>query len=178
LEAANRQLTILATTDRLTGLLNHGKFKQVLEEEFERSRRYKRSLSMVLLDVDRFKSFNDTFGHLVGDEVLTMVGKTIQANQRTTDLGARYGGEEFAVLLPETRANQAMVVGERLRAAVERLDVPYRQVTISVGVCTLTKQFGNSSEFLAAADRALYEAKNAGRNQVVQAKPALLARAA
>ncbi|MEW6283090.1 MAG: sensor domain-containing diguanylate cyclase, partial [Candidatus Eremiobacterota bacterium] len=155
----------LATTDGLTGLFNRRHFFQVAERELGLAHRHNEPLSAVLLDVDHFKSFNDTHGHDVGDEVLKTVAGTLAATLRREDLLARYGGEEFVVLLPRTAGPEALSVAcERLRLAVQGNRVQGRlQVTISLGVAQLRP--GESlNDLLIRADKALYRSKHAGRN--------------
>lgn len=136
LEGANAQLAALAATDGLTGLCNHRTLGERLAAEFERARRYNSSLSLLMMDVDQFKQYNDAFGHQAGDFVLQTVGQILDSHARITDLAARYGGEEFAVVLPETDAAGALVVAERIRHAMECHEWPQRAVTMSIGVCT------------------------------------------
>ncbi|MBI3875595.1 MAG: diguanylate cyclase [Verrucomicrobia bacterium] len=166
LNAANAKLAELAVTDGLTGLMNHRAFKERLAEEFQRAARYQLPFAMLLLDVDYFKSFNDTFGHPAGDEVLREVSRLIHTNIRDTDFAARYGGEEFVVLTPFTQRADALALAERVRAAIAGAPWKQRPVTASIGVACLdakTKTFG---ELISAADAALYQSKQAGRNRV------------
>lgn len=169
LNAANAKLAELAVTDGLTGLMNHRAFKERLAEEFQRAARYQLPFAMLLLDVDHFKQFNDTFGHPAGDEVLREVSRLIHTNIRDTDFAARYGGEEFVVLTPFTNLTDALALAERVRAAIANAPWKQRAVTASIGVACLdakTKTFG---ELIAAADAALYQSKQAGRNRVTSA---------
>jgi diguanylate cyclase (GGDEF)-like protein/putative nucleotidyltransferase with HDIG domain len=169
LEAANRRLTALATTDSLTELHNHRGFREKLAEEFERTQRYKTPLSMILLDVDNFKSYNDTFGHPEGDRVLKMVAQRLQQTARLTDAVCRYGGEEFVILLPNTETDGAMEAAERFRLAIENHLWPLRSVTASFGVATLYADLTNAQELVDQADQALYAVKKAGKNRVAHA---------
>jgi diguanylate cyclase (GGDEF)-like protein/PAS domain S-box-containing protein len=166
LEVANARLHTLATTDRLTGVNNRGAFNDRLSEEFDRAVRHDHPLSVVLLDVDHFKQFNDTFGHPAGDAVLQRVADLLQDTVRGTDFVARYGGEEFAVLLPDTDYGGAMVLAERLRRAVAGGSWDKRPVTISVGVSTLSPTTADAAALVQEADQALYRSKQAGRNRV------------
>jgi diguanylate cyclase (GGDEF)-like protein len=170
LEDANARLAALATTDPLTGLANRRALEEAAARESALGARIGRPLSLILLDADHFKAFNDAFGHPAGDEVRRQVGAAVRACCRATDLPARIGGEEFAILLPATDAAGGRVLAERVRAAVEAGSWPQRPVTISVGVATC--EWGSAEALIAAADRALYEAKRAGRNRVVADGPA------
>ncbi len=165
-----RHLRDIATHDPLTGLANRRAFDERTAEEIGRANRYGRPLALVMVDVDHFKRINDTYGHPVGDEVLQTISAVLGSHRRANDLAARVGGEEFALLLPETEAEEARVVAERLRAAVEQQHILTRagvvQVTISAGVSAWTGDIRTSSAFLASVDAALYQAKNGGRNQV------------
>lgn len=169
LRIANEQLQALATTDGLTGLKNHRTFKERLAEEFERATRYHLPLSLMLLDVDHFKSFNDTHGHPAGDEVLKRVAKHLTETTRSTDFVARYGGEEFVVLLPFTHQVAAMALAERTRAAIENAKWDLRAVTASFGVATLNADTNSGSMLVEFADNALYHSKGTGRNRVTHA---------
>lgn len=164
LEEANTQLRALATTDGLTGLRNHREFHAQMECERQRSARDGTPLSLVLLDVDRFKQYNDTFGHPAGDEVLKALAALLRGHARTVDLVARYGGEEFAVLLPGTTEAGACAVAERLRSAVAAHAWPARAVTISLGVATLRGGEAGPLPLLDQADKALYHSKAGGRD--------------
>jgi diguanylate cyclase (GGDEF)-like protein/PAS domain S-box-containing protein len=166
LERANACLQALATTDRLTGVKNRGAFNDKLGEEFDRAVRYAHPLSVVLLDVDHFKQFNDTFGHPAGDAVLREVAGLLVGVVRETDFVARYGGEEFAILLPDTDYAGAMVLAERCRRAVAGVSWDKRPVTISVGVSTLGQDTADATDLVREADDALYCSKHAGRNKV------------
>ena len=166
LERANARLQELATTDGLTGVNNRAAFNDRLAEEFARAGRYDRPLSVVLLDVDHFKQFNDSFGHPAGDGVLQRVAGLLRQTARLTDIVARYGGEEFAIVLPDTDRAGAMVLAERCRRAIAGEDWDRRAVTISVGVSTLTPTTADAPALVQEADDALYASKDAGRNRV------------
>ena len=180
LEALNRILSGQATTDALTGLANRRRFDEALDAEWRRAVRDGAPLSLLLLDVDRFKLYNDHYGHQGGDGCLQAVASAV-TNQvrRPGDLAARYGGEEVAVLLPGADAEGAAGVAEQIRAAIESLavehlgNVPARVVTASFGVATAQAHVhggpSSAGELIAAADAALYEAKRTGRNRVVSA---------
>lgn len=166
-----------ARTDALTGLNNHGEFQRQLKEEEERSRRYNRSFSLLMLDIDHFKTVNDSYGHQAGDEVLRALAARLREQNRPVDHAARYGGEEFVVILPETTNDGAFTSAERLRAAVADSAVTVTDgrtipVTISIGVATFPADAGSGTALIAAADAALYAAKQGGRNRVVRYEPA------
>ncbi|OIN14439.1 sensor domain-containing diguanylate cyclase [Oceanisphaera psychrotolerans] len=171
LEQANAQLARLSITDNLTGLLNRGAWENQLDAEFARYRRYGHDCSLVMLDIDNFKSINDHHGHPTGDEVIRHVAASIRSSLRLTDHPGRYGGEEFGIILPETDAEGARIIAERLRQTVEAAvvaphgsDIRY---TISLGIAPLRGGINLSAEWLRLADDALYAAKNSGKNRVV-----------
>ncbi len=166
LEEANAQLQALAVTDALTGVNNRGAFNGRLAEEVDRATRHARPLSVLLMDVDHFKAFNDAFGHPAGDEVLKEVAATFRKTARTTDFVARYGGEEFVILLPDTDYAGAMVLAERCRRAIAGRPWDRRPVTVSVGVATLALGATDGSALVREADEALYRSKAAGRNRI------------
>ena len=176
LEHANRllaelniRLEALATTDGLTGLKNHRTFQERLQDEVRRAVRYSSPLSILMLDVDRFKTYNDAFGHPAGDAILRKIAGVLQAKARTTDFVARYGGEEFAVILPETDREHARTAAERFRGAIEAESWPEWAVTASFGVATLSRTTGDAVALIAQADAALYQSKRIGRNCVTHA---------
>lgn len=160
----------LAREDALTHLYNRRYFFERAEQEFTRARRFKHPLSVIMLDIDHFKSINDTYGHLVGDQVLKRVAELVHENQRANDLAGRYGGEEFALLLVETGAQAAQKIAQRLRALIAK--TPFASdkgpitVQASLGVATLNNHTPDLYQLLDRADKALYAAKEAGRNQV------------
>jgi diguanylate cyclase (GGDEF)-like protein len=160
----------LAITDSLTGLYNRGFFDESLEEEVKDSIKNNRSLSLMMLDIDEFKSINDVFGHAIGDSVLAEIATVIKRNARASDLPARYGGEEFAVILPNTTIREAHEVSERIRKTIEEIvfvvqERPNRSVTISAGVTTL-KGTDLATDLLVRSDKALLAAKARGKNNV------------
>jgi len=160
----------LSITDDLTGLYNQRHFYNLLQAEIERSERYGRPLSLLLLDIDDFKRFNDTYGHMEGDRVLERIGATIQRCIRRTDWAFRYGGEEFTVFMPETEGDQAEVVAERIRSefAAERFrPVPGCEEikTVSIGIAGY-RPGEEMKDFINRADRFMYEAKKRGKDQV------------
>lgn len=169
LEQSRRQLEQLATRDGLTGLRNHRTFQEVLASEMQRALRAKRPLSLLLLDVDHFKRFNDSFGHPAGDEVLRRVASLAEKAVRQVDVVARYGGEEFVVVLPDADEAAARLAGERVREAIAAESWPQRAVTVSIGAATLSPRIEGREMLVALADRALYAAKHAGRNRFIHA---------
>lgn len=166
IEEARSRMAELSITDGLTGLYNSRHFYERVRQEIERSTRYQRPLSMLLLDIDDFKKHNDEFGHLSGDRVLRRLGDTIRGALRENDTAYRYGGEEFTILLPETDIEQAVVVAERLRETFskEQFDEG-RKKTISIGVCGYASG-EEAREFIRRSDEAMYAAKRAGKNRV------------
>ena len=166
LQEANTMLEALATLDGLTGIKNHRVFKERLEEEYHRCSRYALPISIVMLDVDHFKQFNDSFGHPAGDEVLKIVAKLLRDNSRDTDLVARYGGEEFVALLPLTQKAEAIFLAERLRFEIQSFPWEKRGITVSLGVATQVSEFTTAEDLISQADTALYSSKHNGRNKV------------
>lgn len=173
LQEKNTLLKELADLDGLTGLYNNRFFQSALDRELNRTVRQKYQLSLLLIDIDHFKRFNDDHGHLVGDFVLAEFAKVLSENLREYDILARYGGEEFVVILPETATNDAAMVAEKLRKAVEsrafREEGEVYKVTSSFGVATrdgTAEEGPNKMQLIKMADEALYEAKKKGRNQV------------
>ncbi|MDF0555256.1 diguanylate cyclase [Kamptonema sp. UHCC 0994] len=181
LQVANQELQRLATSDGLTQIANRRRFDEYLESEWLRQVREKHPIALVLVDVDLFKSYNDTYGHLAGDDCLKAVAKAIAgATKRPADLVARYGGEEFALILPYTDEKGALQVAEAVRLAVSGLQIAHsasqinKFVTVSAGVASLMPISNRIPEdLIAAADRALYEAKATGRDRVVTASAIL-----
>jgi diguanylate cyclase (GGDEF)-like protein len=161
-----------ANIDALTQLYNKKYFMDALSKEFSFSRRNKTPMSLLMIDIDYFKKINDTFGHMAGDLVLKHVGQYLLKNLRHENIACRYGGEEFAVVLRNTPGDQAALIGERIRAALETETIDFRgnelRVTISVGAATsLGDDYETIEDFIQAADRNLYEAKAGGRNRTV-----------
>jgi len=160
----------MAITDDLTGLFNRRKFYDYATQEFERSRRYQRPLSVIMMDIDHFKRVNDTYGHAIGDQVLQGWARVIKSNLRQVDILARYGGEEFVILLPETPIDEALRTAERLRISASDAALPTRvgnmSVTISLGVASLDDSCRNLEELLDRSDQAQYASKRTGRNKV------------
>ena len=171
LEEANAKLAELATSDGLTGLKNHRFFQDTLLTSFSFARRQGLPLSLILLDVDSFKSYNDSFGHPAGDEVLRQVAVHLSRDVRDHDVAARYGGEEFALILPATSQSESVVVAERIRQEIASNAWPLRPITVSIGIATYDLQSkapmpASAVELLDSADIALYHSKRQGRNQV------------
>ncbi len=160
------QATLRANTDWLTGIYNHRNFHERLEEEIARCSRFGKVFSLIMIDIDLFKAYNDTYGHLAGDEVLRNIGKGITSSIRDVDLAFRYGGEEFSVILPETRLEDAAKVAERIRKTVEAktssLPLP---ITASLGIASWPLDGVMKEEIIARADAALYRSKQMGRNR-------------
>lgn len=173
----NAKLFEMAILDRMTRLYNHQYFKNRLYEEIERTRRYHHPLSLMFFDIDHFKSFNDTYGHQIGDIVLKGVSNIIKDSVRKSDVPARYGGEEFSVILPETTITDALLVGEKIRKKIEKhpfaVGDKTLHVTISCGIAQYPPTNLNSltdgitaTDFINMADSALYASKRGGRNMV------------
>ncbi|MBM3329546.1 MAG: GGDEF domain-containing protein [Calditrichaeota bacterium] len=161
----------MATVDGLTNVYNHRFFEDQLGREWKRARRYSNALTLLMLDIDHFKIYNDTHGHLQGDRVLAGVAKLIRAAVREVDLVCRYGGEEFAVILPETTVDQGLVVAEKVRTSIA--GTPFRltvrqapeYITVSIGVADNVNEVETPADLINRADMALYDAKRAGRNR-------------
>jgi diguanylate cyclase (GGDEF)-like protein len=156
--------------DSMTHLSNHQHFLDLLSQEVSRSERYKHPLSLIMADIDLFKTINDNFGHLAGDRVIKTVAVTLQQEIRDSDHVARYGGEEFAIILPDTQIQDAYIAAERIREAIESLRIKHEdnliQFTMSFGMASFQIEEGTASdELIKRADRALYQAKKQGRNQ-------------
>jgi diguanylate cyclase (GGDEF)-like protein len=173
LKEANEKLHQLSTEDALTGLYNRRSFDDRAVQEIARTKRFGRELALAIADIDFFKDYNDHVGHPTGDRALATIGTIIRKSIRETDLAFRYGGEELAIILPETTAESATSVAERIRRAVEKQPFegessqPNGALTISIGVSMLGKDSETLEDFLSGADRALYKAKSMGRNRVV-----------
>lgn len=166
----------LSITDELTGIANRRHFEWRLSEEIERARRYQYPLSALMLDLDHFKQVNDTHGHQVGDLVLQQIAQRLKKVLRRTDFLARYGGEEFIVIAPQTPADRALILAERLRQIIAESPIsvsPHLQIciTISIGVAVFPEHAQNGNELVRAADEALYKAKQTGRNRVCLFEP-------
>jgi diguanylate cyclase (GGDEF)-like protein len=170
LEKANEELAILSQTDGLTKLFNRIHWESCLQAEYKRWSRSQHSSSLVMLDIDHFKNVNDTYGHMVGDEVIRHISGLIREHVRETDVSGRYGGEEFVVLLADTSLKSAYVFAERLRKKVEQAIVKYNDIelnyTISLGIAEVEPCIQNSDAWIECADAALYNSKENGRNKV------------
>lgn len=168
----NARLYEMATLDRKTGLYNHGYFQNRLVEEMERAERYKTDLTLMILDLDHFKQVNDTHGHMKGDEVLIQIAHTLKEQIRIYDIAARFGGEEFMVILPETDVKSALIVAERIRKSIQKLNFKSTKgkfsVTSSIGIASFSHAANVTEDvFIEHSDQALYHAKENGRNKVV-----------
>ena len=171
---AQRALQELATKDGLTGIANRRSFDETLQTEWSQATRKSQALTILMVDVDHFKNYNDSYGHQAGDECLKRIAATMaDIPLRASDLVARYGGEEFVIILPGMSVEGATTVAERIRSAVERLCIPCTNsaskfVTVSIGAATATAlSTSNPAQLIAAADLSLYQAKHAGRNRVI-----------
>lgn len=165
-----QQVEALAVTDGLTKLYNHRKFQEILDNEFRRAQRYNTPLTIMLIDIDRFKNINDTKGHPVGDEVLKRIAGIIKKFVRETDYPCRYGGEEFVLVLPNTTTKEAVTIAERIRKSVEKSTFIFENreelyITISIGIASFPSDAKEKQELVDKADKALYFSKESGRNQ-------------
>ena len=173
---ANRVLKDLALRDGLTRLYNHRYFQEAIHNEIGRAENNGHVFSLILLDLDHFKQYNDTHGHLDGDQLLRKLGEILQKAVRRTDIVARYGGEEFVIMLPDTPKKKAVIMGEKLRRYVENFPFPGREtqplkkVTVSVGIATFPEDGTDRPKLVQRADEAMYNAKKLGRNAVWTAK--------
>jgi diguanylate cyclase (GGDEF)-like protein/PAS domain S-box-containing protein len=179
LEAADTQLEALAVTDSLTGVKNHRAFAERFEEEVQRAMRYQAPLSLMISDIDLFKTFNDEYGHQAGDRALKLVAQILQDKVRNIDFVARYGGEEFVIIMPGTGPHGAVAVAENLRNSIEKYPWPEHPITASFGIASVShtptagskgRRFTSGDELFAEADRALYHSKASGRNLVTHAR--------
>ncbi|MDB5997822.1 MAG: diguanylate cyclase [Pseudomonas sp.] len=164
-----RALSALSRTDSLTGLLNHGSWKDLLQLQFQHCRELQQPAAIALIDVDHFKPINDTYGHIVGDAVLRQLSAELKRNLRECDLAGRYGGDEFCVILPDMPLHQARDVMERLREVLNdyrHQDIPELRVSLSIGLAACQPSFTDAIAWLDVADKALYTAKNTGRNKI------------
>ncbi|MBI3754922.1 MAG: diguanylate cyclase, partial [Deltaproteobacteria bacterium] len=170
-----QETKMMAITDGLTGLYNHRYFVGRLNEEIKRAERYDRPVSLIIMDIDYFKHYNDTHGHLAGDEILRMVADMIEKTIRNSDIAARYGGEEFVVICPEIDKAQAIQMAERIRKGMEDYPFPNKEtqpngnLTVSLGVAAFKADAKDADGLIKKADDALYKTKETGRNRVVAA---------
>jgi diguanylate cyclase (GGDEF)-like protein len=176
LERTEKKLRELATRDGLTGLLNHRVFYTNMQEECERSRRYKHAFSLLMIDIDHFKKVNDTYGHPAGDEILRSLSKLLQSRMRSIDSIFRYGGEEITIMLLETDTPTAKTIGEEIRNIVEKESFKidngqFIHITISIGLSSFPNHADEVSQLVLHADSALYEAKEDGRNRLCVYQP-------
>ncbi|MBI1810570.1 MAG: diguanylate cyclase, partial [Nitrospirae bacterium] len=167
-----KQLEIMAITDQLTGLYNRRHLETILKEEFKRTFRYKTPLTCMMIDIDHFKTINDTFGHHAGDAVLKETAKIITENAREIDTVARWGGEEFIVILPQTKKEEAMHPASRILTSISEhkfTGISDEKITVSIGVASiphLSLDIDSKEKLIQTADCALYEAKRKGRNRI------------
>jgi len=169
LDKANAKLAHLSQTDALTQLNNRHRWNDLIDSEFKRVKRYEQISTLMMLDIDNFKNVNDTYGHVAGDKVIAEISRVIRENVRETDFAARYGGEEFAICLTNTTANNAIILADRLRQAVENTSITddgnIIKVTISIGMAEFTTNTETVDIWTKNADSALYKSKENGRNQ-------------
>ncbi len=171
LRIANNQLEIMAVTDGLTQVYNHRYFMEQIHEKFEEAKKQSAPLSLLMIDIDHFKAFNDNHGHMTGDLVLKEIAQILKSSCREEDIVARYGGEEFAVILPRADFHRAEMVADKIRTAVEKHHVSNgdetQRVTVSIGLDTRGEGTDSVDDLISSADKALYRAKTQGRNRVV-----------
>ena len=160
-----RQLTHLSMTDSLTGMYNHRFFIKNLDREINRSKRYTTSLCLFMIDIDNFKSYNDTYGHLEGDQLLKSLGHVLTSNLRVVDIVCRYAGDEFVAILPETNISEAMIVAGKIKKAIESM-LSKQEITISIGLAKYLIPNMSKYDFILKADTALFEAKKRGKNTI------------
>ncbi|WP_017475920.1 MULTISPECIES: diguanylate cyclase [unclassified Pseudomonas] len=164
-----RALSALSRTDSLTGLLNHGSWKDLLHLKFHKCQQQQVHATIALIDIDHFKQINDSYGHIIGDQVLRQLSLELRRNLRENDLAGRYGGDEFCVILPDMPMEQAAQVMERMREVFSNYrnpEIPELRVSLSIGLASFQSTFTDAAMWLNAADRALYAAKDTGRNRV------------
>lgn len=169
LRESHRELEQLSVTDSLTKLYNRRHLMETLANEIQRCRRHKRVVTVLMADVDEFKKYNDAFGHIAGDQVLTRVASVLRASTREVDCVARYGGEEFVLILPETKMQEAVEVVERIRTHLAQEELGQGAITLSIGIAEFPTHGDSPESIIASADAAMYQAKHAGRNRVARA---------
>ena len=167
----NQQLQVLSITDSLTGLYNRNKLDAILSDQLARFERNHRPFSVLMMDIDHFKTFNDNYGHVIGDEILILVSQAISKSIRAVDFAARFGGDEFVVILTETDAASAVITAERIRAqAATNVNAQIKEVsisiTLSIGIIQCEIDDETSKNILSRVDSALYKAKNSGRDRI------------
>lgn len=171
LQKTQAELEKIATTDPLTGIFNRRHLLMIGENEFQRANRYQRPFSILMLDIDRFKSINDNYGHDIGDEALKILSTTVLGCLRKVDCFGRFGGEEFVAILPETKARDAESLANRIRSAIAQISIPILnstvRMTVSIGVATYRLEDETLNFVLKRADTALYQAKHQGRDRVI-----------
>lgn len=171
LEEANKMLAEISITDKLTGLFNRRHFDDCLAKEQERAERGNLTFSLILFDVDKFKHYNDTNGHIPGDKLLTQLAEVIKSSVRQIDIPCRYGGEEFVIICPNTSSEQALILAERIRVAIQNHPFAHREkqplgfVSVSIGISSFPEHSQDATQLKDMADKALYLSKENGRNQ-------------
>lgn len=163
------EIVDVATIDQLTSLYVRSMFDEMLKQEFEQYLRHKQKLSIIMLDIDDFKHFNDTYGHQSGDDALRTIGNILLSTVRKSDIACRYGGEELVVIMPQTDIDTAFEVAQRVRQEIEETDIDGNSLTISIGVSETFTSVKSADKLLKMADDALYKAKENGKNKVVKA---------
>jgi len=165
------QTLIKSHTDSLTGLWNHGYFQYILQKETQKAKEQNCLLSLIMIDIDNFKTYNDTMGHQTGDQILKEISRILNDHSRKIDWVCRYGGEEFAIILPQTSKKEAFLLAEQLRKKIQDYPflyeeiMPDKRITISCGIATFPEDGNNNSELISSADKYLYEAKSQGKNR-------------
>ena len=171
MQSLNRQLEEISRVDGLTGLYNRRFWEEQFDMEYKRDKRNESTSSLIMLDIDHFKKVNDKYGHPAGDDVIKALAGIIKKATRETDMPGRYGGEEFAIILPDTPVANVEFVAERIRRLVENAIVVHDEVeisfTVSIGIAGFEQTYVDSTQWLDAADKALYQAKDSGRNRVI-----------
>ena len=174
MQTLNSQLERISRVDGLTGLYNRRFWEEQFVMEFKRDKRSESPSTLIMLDIDHFKKVNDTYGHPAGDEVIKTLAGILKKATRETDIAGRYGGEEFAIILPDTPVANVEFVSERIRRLVEKCTVVYDEIdisfTISIGIAGFKQTYRDSTQWLDTADKALYKAKESGRNRVILAE--------
>jgi len=170
----HKEMEDLSRRDGLTKLYLHRVFQEKILEEFARAKRYKTTFSLIMIDIDHFKNFNDNYGHLIGDTVLATIANIIKENIEEPSFAARYGGEEFAIVCPNLKLDEAFELAEKIRKKVEnekiKIEDNFVNVTISAGVAQFSEGMISKDEIIKLADDALYKAKNSGRNRTIKAE--------